>query len=181
MTHYQYLESFSQRLKDWETLDKNCQEEMLDEDLHFTKYLNNDLYQSNILVISGGPGFYSEQLQKKYKANVIVSEFLPEICQLKNDQLGLSTVHIDLQKIKESFAQLKDNSFDIVLMYYSSYYASDLGELASEIRRVTQQNGKIYIEQTYPNRAAFVKFQFDNYPPLTLWSESYTGNACTGV
>ncbi len=122
--------------------------------------LGIDCRGKRVLDVSGGPGFFAQEMTK-LAACTVVTEFNPAVVAAMTRELGVEAVRFDYHT--DSLRTVVTREFDVVFIRNSINYCRDLERFVRELSSVLAPGGVVYVSFMTPSLGSALQSQFDEY------------------
>lgn len=116
---------------------------------------------TEILDVSGGPGFITAHLAAHGAARAIVTEFSPRAVEAMRRTLSIDARTFDYNS--DRLGDVVDGQFDLVLIDYSIGFCVDLRGFTASLAELVRPRGHVYVSSVVPTLGCFLRWEFDEY------------------
>lgn len=118
------------------------------------------LKDKKVLEISGGPGYFAQELSSVAK-RWVVTEYSAASAERMHSLLGLEAVKFDFNADDPS--EILRDTFDIVLLRHGINFCLDIRKFLASLKRVIHEETVIYCSFTQPTLASCLRWSLDDY------------------
>lgn len=136
----------------WEFEHKQVMSELNDWNISFEN--------KTVLEISGGPGFFAQDLQHLAK-KWIMTEYNDVVAKRMSDYFGIKTIKFDFNS--DNLNEKIDEKVDFIFMRYCLNFCKDLNNLLQSFDEIMNKDGHVYVSFSPPTLGNSVRWSLDNY------------------
>ena len=126
-----------------------------------------DLFGKKVIDISGGNGFFVNEL-KKMGAEVTLTEINDKTITFAKDTFDFDVYKYDLNK--DNLGQIVKKKYDIVLLRAAIMFCEDLPSLIDDIKSIMNKDALLFVHQSVlPTLGTILRIQCDEFSYYVLY------------